>query len=130
MSLLFPRLILVIQFGTINTTPKSLSVFILQSTFDVLIDVPEFVQKCSGVMFSGHKVVHLDLKFTRSIMTICSPNPTINTFTIQSTMMHIDVNLMTWKMFIHEPSYNSLATFLGVIVTRMTKRKHNEKELQ
>jgi hypothetical protein len=45
-------------------------------------------------------------------------------------MMHIDVNLMTWKMFIHEPSYNSLATFLGVIVTRMTKRKHNEKELQ
>jgi len=36
--------------------------------------------------------------------------------------MNIDRDLVSRNVFIHEPIHNSLTTFLGVVVTRVTKR--------
>ena len=125
MCFYFPRLILIVCLRVVYTLPQTLLILILKLTSNMLIKVPQLMQKSLGVMFWGHTIVQLNLKITRSIVTIRCPHPSKYTLMKQSQVIYINNHLMVRKMFIHEPIHDSFTPFLAVIIPRKSKKMHN-----
>ena len=84
--------------------------------------MPQFMQEGFGVVFYIHTIVQLNLKFTRSMITISNPYPPKATFTKKSFVIYIDDQLMARKIFIHEPIHDSLTPSLAIIVPCSLKK--------
>ena len=121
----FPRLVSIVSLGVVYALPVPCSMLILKNALNMLIQVPEFMQKRFGVMFWIHTIMQLDLKVTRSVIAISSPHPTKDTFTKKSFVIHINNQLIVRKMFIHEPIHDSFTPSLTIIIPRKSKIKHN-----
>ena len=87
--------------------------------------MPEFMYEGFGVGFYIHTIVQLNLKFTRSMITISCPYPPKDTFSHKSFVIYMDEQLIAWKVFIHEPIHDSFTPSLTIVVPRVTKKQHN-----
>ena len=87
--------------------------------------MPQFMQEGFGVVVYIHTIVQLNLKFTRSMITISCPYPPKYTFSKKSFVIYIDEQLIAWKVFIHEPIHDSITPSLAIIIPRVTKKQHN-----
>ena len=60
------------------------------------------------------------------MIAISHPCPPKDTFTKYPFMVYIHDDFMTWKILIHKPIYDACATFLGIIITRVSQVEHQK----
>ena len=86
--------------------------------------VRQFMKKYFCIRFP----IHVGLKFNQEVawfrFSINKITIPIDTLTLQSTMLNINSNLVTWVILIQKPRGNILTEFLRITVSRMIDARH------
>jgi hypothetical protein len=100
------------------------STFLAERTQYPLPQVDQLMQKSLYIQLLMHMSVQFNQKVTRTIGFTHIITIPINTFTFQTTMHNLHVNLMTWKKLIQKPSGNILTEEFAIPVARMLYVRH------
>ena len=87
-------------------------------------EVRQFMKKYFCIRF----LIHVGLKFNHKVswfrFIINKITIPIDTLTLQSTMLNIHINFVTWVILIQKPRGNILTEFLRITVSRSVDARH------
>jgi hypothetical protein len=113
----FPRHLLIFQIITVDTFPASNSTFVTKISANMLKNVLQLMQQSLDIIFGSQLIVHLNQKTTRTIVTILNRTVTISTFPSQSSVKHLNLNLIAFEVSVVEPHQNVLTAPSRVVIT-------------